>query len=116
MCTLVAVGFLCAVTAHPALAQQPAAPPPRVQDKAVAEGIALLQQNRLAEARARLQRAVELHPDSVDAHYMLGWLSEQERDLAGAAAAYETALRHAPRRAEIHDRLGFVRGEQGRTA
>src|SRR5688500_15612392 len=82
---------------------------------AVSEGIALLKQNKRAQARERFERALALDPASAAAHYMLGWVREQERDLAAAEREYEAALVQAPSRAEIHDRLGFVRGEQGRT-
>ena len=82
---------------------------------AVAEGIALLHQNKTAQARERFERALALDPASADAHYMLGWLREQDKDLAAAETEYVAALALAPSRAEIHDRLGFVRGEQGRT-
>ena len=41
---------------------------------------------------------------------------EQAGRLDDAAAAYESAIRGAPRLAEAHDRLAFVRGRQGRTA
>src|SRR6187455_2122506 len=92
-----------------------AAPASTPAQAAVAEGIALLQQNRPADARVRFERALALDPASADAHYMLGWLREQERDFAGASAQYEAARSAAPARAAIHDRLGFVQGELGRT-
>src|SRR5712692_3486322 len=73
-------------------------------EAAVKEGIALLEQDRVPEARERFERAVALDPGSADGHYMLGWLREQSRDLEGAASEYEAALAHAPGRAAIHDR------------
>ena len=82
-----------------------AAPRPSPAETAVAEGVALFQLSRVAEARARFERALALDPASVDARYMLGWLREQEKDLDGAARDYEAALAIAPGRAEIHDRL-----------
>src|SRR6188508_2867800 len=88
---------------------------PSPAQAAVAEGVALLHQNRVAEARTQFERALALDPASADAHYMLGWLREQEKDLPGAEKEYEAALARAPARAEVHDRLGFVRGELGRT-
>jgi Tfp pilus assembly protein PilF len=93
-----------------------AASAPTPAEAAVAEGIALLQQNRPSDARARFEHALTLDPRSPDAHYMLGWLREQARDFAGAAAEYESALASAPTRAAIRDRLGFVQGELGDTA
>src|SRR5262245_58428878 len=53
-----------------------------------------------------------------DAHTLLarGQTLEQEGKLDEASSAYEDALKLAPRMAVAHDRLGFVRGRQGRTA
>src|SRR5438874_7339423 len=112
----VRVALWCLFLAPSGFAQErPGAAPATPAQAAVAEGVALLRQNRLPEARERFERAVALDPASADAHYMLGWVREQASDLAGAAAEYESALARAPGRAEVHDRLGFVRGEQGRT-
>ena len=70
-----------------------AEPPPRATrvspaQAAVAEGIALLHQNKMAQARERFEAALALDPASADAHFMLGWLHQQEKDL-GAAEAEE---------------------------
>ena len=68
-----------------------------------------------AEARSRLERALELDPRSAEAHYLLGTVEESASNLAGARREYEEAIRLAPRMAVAHDRLGFVRGLQGET-
>src|SRR5947207_10192713 len=100
--------------ATPLLAvEPPRAAPSSPAQAAVAEGVALLGQNRVDEARERFQHALALDPRSADAHYMLGWVSEQTKDLDGAVRQYEAALAAAPRRADFQDRLGFVLGLQG---
>jgi tetratricopeptide (TPR) repeat protein len=82
---------------------------------AVAEGIALLHQNKTVQARERFERALALDPASADAHYMLGWVRERDKDLAAAETEYEAALALAPSRAEIHDRLGHARPQVSAT-
>jgi hypothetical protein len=45
------------------------------------------------------------------AHYRASIQLEQKRDLAGAAPAYEAAVRLDPAFADAHDRLGFMYGQ-----
>lgn len=60
-------------------------------------GLALATLGRLHDAETSLRRAVALDPTLADAHVGLGKLRVGEGDLAGAVAAFQTALRHDPK-------------------
>ena len=93
----------------------PAAAAASPADPALAHGMALLAQNRVAEAQADFERALVLDPSSADARYMIGWMREQAKDYEGAAADYESAL--AAPRGERRSTTASASccGQQGRT-
>ena len=54
-----------------------------------------LQRRELSEARSRFERAVEIDPEEVDAHYQLGRIARAERRWADAIRHYgETVARN----------------------
>jgi tetratricopeptide (TPR) repeat protein len=55
-------------------------------------GGALFYGNKLEEARIALDRAIELAPQSADAHRNLGTLHTKTRDRTGAMRAFDTAI------------------------
>ena len=97
-------------------AAQERAPARDASSRLLAESRAFLNANDLERARAGIEKVLARDPASGDAHYLLGLLAERQKDLEAAAASYARAIQYAPRMAEAHDRLGFVRGQQGRTS
>ena len=71
------------------------------------QSISLLQSNNLAAARERIEKALQLSPNSGQAHYLLGTIHEREGKLQEAVAEYRIALKSSEM-AQAHDRLGFV--------
>ena len=68
-------------------------------------------------ARTLARRAIELEPDSADAHFTLGWVLEHDIvgrhlagdfDHAGAIAAYRRAITIAPKESHYHANLALV--------
>ena len=93
-----------ALTIGSALAAQPSAAAvarlekaraARPNDAAVARslGIALYKQGKFPEARTHLDQAVKLDPRDGSASLYLGLTAEQQNDLPGAKAAYQTYIR-----------------------
>src|SRR3954469_753037 len=84
------------------------APPSRTAQASalVQAGVELLKANRVAEAAERFTEAVRQDPPLAEAHYYLGMVREQQRDLPGAETEYRQAITLSPL-AEAHDRLGF---------
>jgi tetratricopeptide (TPR) repeat protein len=68
-------------------------------------------QGRTAEAKPRLQRALEVNPRFTPASLLLGEIIYREGDLDRAITTYETALTHAPGNAELTARLTTWREE-----
>ena len=60
------------------------------------QGIALAQQNRLAEALALLDKALQLKPDYGEAHNNRGVILQQLNRMEEAVASYDRALRIRP--------------------
>jgi tetratricopeptide (TPR) repeat protein len=60
-----------------------------------ARGLLLL--SRAAEARDRIQRAIDIDSRFAQAHYVLGWMQLDEGDLAGARASFQRARELEPR-------------------
>ncbi|MGO4702082.1 O-linked N-acetylglucosamine transferase, SPINDLY family protein [Dyella sp. 2RAB6] len=79
-------------------------------------GLALLQLGRLAEARAALEVAAELAPDSVEVQCNLAGLQLEEGDADGAIARLRTALRQQPGHPAILLALGNALMAAGRYA
>ena len=67
----------------------------RPNDAAVARslGIAYYKQGKFTEARTHLDQAVRMDPRDGSASLYLGLTAEQQKDLAGAKAAYQTYVR-----------------------
>lgn len=67
----------------------------RPNDAAVARslGIAYYKQGKFTEARTHLDQAVKMDPRDGSASLYLGLTAEQQKDLAGAKAAYQTYVR-----------------------
>jgi tetratricopeptide (TPR) repeat protein len=59
-------------------------------------GVALVHKDRVEEAVAHFQRALELQPNYPDAHYNLGMILGRRNDLDGAVAQFRTILSIAP--------------------
>ena len=68
-------------------------------------------QGRPAEAKPRLQRALEVNPRFTPAALLLGEIVYREGDLDRAIKTYETALAHAPGNADLTARLDKWREE-----
>jgi len=74
---------------------------------------ALIARGRTGEARALIERALELRPDYPEAHNNLGLVLAGEGRAAEAIAHYRAALRLDPTYAEAHNNLGFVLASRG---
>jgi Flp pilus assembly protein TadD len=79
-------------------------------------GAALLQHDRVAEARAPLIRAVELNQRNPEALTNLGFLHSRDGRLADAIDCFEQTVRFAPGLATAHYNLGCVLLKTGRIA
>jgi tetratricopeptide (TPR) repeat protein len=75
---------------------------------------ALLELDRLDEARPHAERAAALAPASAEAWITLGRARIQGGDVAGAGEAFATAVRLAPHDARAHYNLGVVAAREGR--
>ena len=79
-------------------------------------GFALLQQGKLDDARAALEKALAKEPTHVRALKNLGFVHLQAKRLDDAAAAYGKALAQAPDDIVAHSSLARIRFLQGRDA
>jgi tetratricopeptide (TPR) repeat protein len=95
-----------------AFARADASGPPGAQ-ALLSRGLALRECNRLTEAGAALQMAVERDGDAWPAWFALGLTRQDLGDEAGAAAAYEAALLAKPDLAEAAVNLGIARQRLG---
>ena len=71
-------------------------------------GIALAYTGQTPQAIEHARRALEINPNSVNAHRNLGFLLAGTGNAAEAIAQYEAALRLAPNNAEIYNSFGDV--------
>ena len=76
-------------------------------------GVALLEQNRVADAIVQLEAAVRLAPDHADAHLNLGNALVRAERAAAALPRYETSLRLRPA-ADAHVNLAVALAALGR--
>jgi Tfp pilus assembly protein PilF len=67
-----------------------------------------LDQGRIGDARAQLERALASGADAAKVHTALGIASERAGDLPGAIASYREALRANPERIEAANNLAFL--------
>jgi len=79
-------------------------------------GVALLGQNRLAEAEQAFHAALERVPNLVEAHLNLGWIMSRTGRRAEAEAAYRRACALDPLRMQTHLNLATLMLEQKRFA
>src|SRR6185312_6854966 len=70
-------------------------------------GVALNSLNRFAEARAAFEQSLALGPNP-EAEYMLGLISNNEGDAAGAIRWLERALKSEPTHAGAQSELGIA--------
>lgn len=71
-------------------------------------GLAHFALTQIDEAEKHFRAAIQLEPRLAHAHYNLGVLLQQKRDLAGACRAFEAALVQQPRFPEALNNLGNV--------
>jgi Tfp pilus assembly protein PilF len=79
-------------------------------------GIALICQERFAEAATAFSEALKYKPDLGQAHFNLGYSRRQINDLAGARTALEDAIRYNPDFVEAYVALGQLKVTTGDTA
>lgn len=77
----------------------------------ITDGRLALQRGDAADAAARFRRAIELLPESSEAHRYLGGALERQGDTAGASASYRKALELNP--ADLPAKEGLERLERG---
>ena len=71
--------------------------------------------NLLEEAKNMLQKAVQLDPQSTEAHYQYGQLAMQQNRLKDAEAELLLSLKESPNRSKTHFALSVVYRRMGRT-
>ncbi len=71
-------------------------------------GLAHFALSQMEDAERCYRAAIKLEPRMAHAHYNLGVLLQQKRDLAGACRAFDAALAHQPRFLEALNNLGNV--------
>ena len=74
----------------------------------------LLQEGRVDEAEAQLEKALQIEPNDAEAHSNLGNVLHKKKRLAEAIAQYQRALELQPTFAVAHHNLANVLLEQGR--
>ena len=82
----------------------------------IAEGIRLVQQEKLAEAADRFRKAMAADPSNADAANDLGIVLRRQRDFQDAIAAFETARQLRPEEARIQSNLALALDDMGRVA
>ena len=93
------------------IAPEPARPDPIVpllHNALVLMGVVQTRLGQTGEALASLQRAIELAPESPDAHYHLGMLQLQSSEVADAIGYLERAVALNPSQADYHYNLGVA--------
>lgn len=120
---LAVVAVLIAVTALIALLsrqnQSPEQTTPAVQGDAeshLAQGEQYLQEDKLSEAIAEFQAAIQLDPGSVEGHFRLGNAYYQQGQLDEAAAEFQKALELDSKNVDARSNLGAVYYERGEFA
>ena len=101
------VAFLLLLSCAPSTLAQSSA---RQQTPQPTPGIlqveALLQQDRLDEAKAAVQAEIQRNPGSIEAYNLLGIIASDQQNLPDAVAAFQRALQLAPNAAKTHNNLG----------
>jgi len=107
----VSVIFFCA-PAH--AAQQPAAKRSTAKQTAkaasplLAEAEALVGEDRVAEAKSKIQEELQQNPANAEAYDLLGVISVSEKDYAGALEAFQHALKLEPNSTRARNNIGNV--------
>lgn len=70
--------------------------------------VALVQQNKLDEARAALAEAQKHTPDNPDLLYLLGWVQQASKEMAAARKTIERALQIDPHHPKAHHALALI--------
>jgi Tfp pilus assembly protein PilF len=83
--------------------------------KLISEGVAALDRNETAAARALFLKALEADPRNLTAHTYLGVLADRAGDLVEAASHFAIAARLAPTSASTRNNYGAVLLRLGRT-
>ena len=78
---------------------------------AFSQAMAYYQDRKLEQALEQAKEAVRQNPGHVDAHFLLGELYYLRQDLAKAEESWERALKLAPQRKDVQERLERVRQE-----
>ena len=76
---------------------------------AFARAVAFYEQRKLDQALQWAREAALQHPEHADAHFLLGELYYLRQELTRAEECWEKALKLAPKREEIQERLDRVR-------
>jgi len=92
------------------------APKPKEQsaEEAFAEAVKAFDANKLDEAKALFTKVAEKAPDSVGAHFNLGFIAEKQGQVAQAAGHYEAAHKLDPTHTPTLLNLGRVYRLQGK--
>jgi tetratricopeptide (TPR) repeat protein len=75
-------------------------------DPALEQIGSLIQQDRLDEAKAATEQAIQRNPSSVEAYNLLGMIEGDRQDFAGAETAFQKALQLKPGSTKTHNNLG----------
>lgn len=82
-------------------------------ERLCALGLAYKAQSKIAEAIAMHQRAIDLKPNSPEAHYNLGTMFLETGDLAKAIVSYRNAIAYKPDFPAAYCNLGTAYKKQG---
>jgi len=94
----------------PPAASAAASAAPATTDAAAAEGLALIEQRRFAEAQAAFERILAREPQHLESAYQLGVLALRRGEPEAAVPLLEKALALAPNAARTHHNLGHAYG------
>ena len=94
-------------------ADKPAIATPSTAEDYRIQGLAYRQQGRFDEAIAAMKTAVELDPDYVSGHVLLGWTQHLDSQATDATNTLTTAIQTDPFDVEAFNALGIVHLVQG---
>jgi tetratricopeptide (TPR) repeat protein len=88
---------------------------PSPENSGLAQAEALLQQGRVAEAKASTVEYLGQHSSSVEGYNLLGVICGNARDYEGALDAFQHALKLNPSSTKSHNNLGTLYAAAGKT-
>ena len=88
---------------------------PSPENSGLAQAEALLQQGRVAEAKASTVEYLGQHSSSVEGYNLLGVICGNARDYEGALDAFQHALKLNPSSTKSHNNLGNLYAAAGKT-